>query len=224
MKAARPKALSLLFCLCLLGGSLSATASEETGGETRFAARNSSFKFHMAPGTEFTQEKADRIDLNSGQILVEANRPGRILTPLAEIEFKHKALVLLTVEPGFERCQLFWDNGADAVSISCNRSLFRLGPGKEVLISDHEPTSREVIGSDEIAHRRVLTRLIGSSRHVTTAEFSMLHALERCPMLTQVAQSEDPHDRDIKQRILKTVAVLNMVTSQHGYYTNGRRF
>lgn len=194
------------------------------GGQDRWTSGAHCFRYVAAPGAQLQFTAPDRAELSSGRLLVEAQKAGVVVTPLADIYIKRKALVLLRVKPSSTRCLVLWDKGFSSVSVVCNKKHVRLGPGHEVLVTDHAPDYREIAQEDEIGRRTIKVHQVGSGRAVTTAEFSLLHALERDALLSSVFHDPQDRDRQLKERIVKTAAVLNLVTARHGYYTTGTRF
>jgi hypothetical protein len=178
----------------------------------------SSAVWRSAPGTEIKQSEPDKIEIERGEVVIEPNRSITVITPLSQTQIMHKSAVLFRVKRGSERCMVLWDNGPDAVTVISHNHKLKLGPGKEVLITDHDPNYREITESDDIGRRRIKMHQVGSHQHVVTAEFYLLHALQRDPLLYDVAHSKDRHDQTLREHILKTAAVLNMVTHGHGFY------
>lgn len=174
--------------------------------------------WRSAPGSEIKQLDQDTIEIERGEVVIEPNHTITVSTPLAKTQILHKSAVLFRVKRGSERCMVLWDNGPDSVTVVCHQHKLKLGPGKEVLITDHDPNYREITESDDIGRRRIKMHQVGSHQHIVTAEFYLLHALQRDPLLYDVAHSKDRHDQALREHILKTAAVLNMVTHGHGFY------
>lgn len=217
--------LTFVMLAALVPAARSGSSSDAGGGEQgRWTAGAHCFRYVAASGSQLRFTSPDCAELSSGRLLVEAQKAGVVVTPLADIYVKRKALVLLRVQQSSTRCLVLWDNGFSSVSVLCNKKHVRLGPGHEVLVTDHSPDYREIAQEDEIGRRTIKVHQVGGGRVVTTAEFSLLHALERDPLLYSVFQDPQEKDRQLKERIVKTAAVLNLVTARHGYYTTGTRF
>lgn len=183
-----------------------------------------SFRFRPTPGSEYRLKSHDVLEITAGEILVEPTRQAVIVTPHAETYVKRRAVMLFRVQAGSTRCMVLWDAGSGSVSVVRNRHHARLGPGDEALVCDHDPNPREIYEADEVGRRRIKVHEVGAGSAITTAEFSLLQALERIPLLYEVFRSPDAPDKAIKEKILKTAAVLNMVTYGHGTYSSGIRF
>lgn len=180
--------------------------------------------YRAAPGAEIRELSADKIELSRGEVVIEPSRPVTVVTPLAETHLMHRAAVLFRVQKGSERCMVLWDNGPDSVVLISQHHKANLGPGEEALLTDHDPNYREITESDDIGRRRIKLHEVGRHNHVVTAEFSLMHALQRDPLLYDLAHSKDKHDHSLRERILKTAAVLNYVTRGHGYYATTSGF
>ncbi len=189
--------------------------NQETPG---WHAGKGSAVWRAAPGSELKQIDSDTIEIERGEVVIEPNHTITVTTPLAKTQILHKSAVLFRVKRGSERCMVLWDNGPDSVTVVCHQHKLKLGPGKEVLITDHDPNYREITESDDIGRRRIKMHQVGSHQHIVTAEFYLLHALQRDPLLYDVAHSKDRRDQALREHILKTAAVLNMVTHGHGFY------
>jgi hypothetical protein len=194
--------------------STKAEPEAESGG---WHGDKSGTLYRCAPGTEISSTPG-RLVLERGEAVIEPNRPVTVLTPLGETHIMHKAAVLFKVQKGSERCMVLWDNGPDSVVLVSQKRKLSLGPGKEALITDHDPNYREISESDDIGRRRIKLHELEKHQHVVTSEFSLLHALQRDPLLYDLAHSTDRYDHALREHILKTAAVLNYVTRGHGFY------
>jgi len=182
------------------------------------------FRYRAVPGSSCRVVGKDRMEIDAGDVLVEPTRAAVVVTPCSQTFIKHRACVLFRVQKGSTRCLVLWDNGMGSVSVVCRKHHAKLGPGDEALVADHDPSPREIYESDEIGRRRIRVHMVGDNHTVATSEFSLLHALERVPVLYEVFRSPDAQDQALKEKILKTAAVLNMVTYGHGSYSSGTHF
>lgn len=214
--------LSLLFWSPALFAGTNPTSDRE--GPANWREREHSWRYMAEAGSEVKEHGNSRLELRHGQLLVEAARAGVVATPAADIYLKRRALVLLRVKEHSTRILVIWDNGVSAVSVVCDRHHVRLGPGDEALLADHHPDQGEIMEEDEIGRRRIQVSNLGNGKTVTTAEFSLLQALEREPLLCEAFRAPDERDRALKEKILKTAAVLNLVTARRGFYTARTRF
>ncbi len=175
--------------------------------------------YRCAPGAEIKELQPDRLQLDRGEVIVEPSHCLVVTTPLAETQLSHKAVVLFRIQGGNERCMVLWDGGPESVVIVFHNRKLCLTAGQEALLTDYDPNYREIVESDDIGRRRIQIHDLKEHKHIVTAEFSLLHALQRDPLLYDLAHSKDKHDRTLRERILKTAAVLDLVTARHGRYT-----
>jgi len=226
MSAKRGLAAVVFSCLLLAGAPASSAGGLELDnqpGQTVWTEGDHVFRYRAASATELKITGKDRMELTSGNLLLETTGPCEVTTPIADIFIRRKALVLIHAKQTSARCLALWDNDLGAVTVVCQKRHVRLGPGQEAFVTDHDPKGSEIM-EDEIGRRRVKVHVLGSGKAVTTDEFSLLQALERDPLLHEVFRSPDARDRLVKEKIIKIAAVLNMVTGRRGSYTTGARY
>ncbi|MBI4533017.1 MAG: hypothetical protein HY711_03640 [Candidatus Melainabacteria bacterium] len=219
MKASNVATFFLVVYLLLAPQGL-ARGDDAQGQPRDWQGDNGGLRYRAAPGSDFQVPHRNRLNLISGEILVEATGSGVVSCPVAEVYVKRRSVVLFVARQGTMRCQVLWDAGIGSVTIICHKHRVKLGPGDEALVTDHDPDYREIMMSDDIGRRRIKVHNLVEGKAITTAEFSLLQALERDPLLYDVFHSSNPHDKSLLENILKTAAVLDMVTAGHGYYSN----
>lgn len=190
------------------------TVPEEAGWQDikGFAA------YRAAPGTAINEMSPDSLRADNGEVVIEPLRSITVVTRLSQTHLRHGSAVLFRITDGSERIMVLSENGLDSVVLICEGKKVSLTSGQEALVTDHDPDIREITESDDIGRRQIRLNDI-RDKHVVTAEFSLVHALQRDPLLYDLAHSKDRHDRSLSERILKTAVVLNAVIRGHGYYT-----
>lgn len=219
---------AVALCCLFLGGPPSGFAAgndakSDQPGQTFWTEGGHEFRYRAAAGADLKAAGKNRLEISSGKLLLESTGPCVVATPIADIFIKRKALVLIRASQNASRCLVLWDSDLGAVTVVCQKRHVRLGPGDEALVTDHEPKGSEVM-EDDIGRRRIKVHVLGSGKAFTTAEFSLLQALDRDPLLHEMFKSPDDRDRILKEKIIKIAAVLNMVTGRHGFYTTGTRY
>lgn len=191
-----------------------AAFAENTQGWT---FSNEYFRAAVSERTKYKPE-GSHLTVSAGEVLVEPTETMAIHSPHAETHASKKSLV-------YERL----DKNADHVFVLLGRANVHVGrhstslkSGDEVVVSPQEPTTNDIVG-DEIGRRRL--RLVKASNGFTVAstEFSLVHAIEREPLLYSLVHSNSAASKAIKMRLIKMAAVLNFVTSRHGPYTTSVR-
>jgi hypothetical protein len=168
------------------------------------------------------EEHEKMAELNDGALLLEENNDYSLQLPLAEVYPRSHALVFARASGGCNHVFILLGNA----SVKVGRHLTQLHAGEELVIADHQTKPAELIyrlyRDDNIGRRRLQMDSLPGDRSLGMVEFSLVQAVEREPMLNNLMRSSDPHDRALRARLIKTAAVLNMVTGTHGMYILGR--
>lgn len=167
--------------------------------------------------TRFKEHSESTIEIDAGVVFIEALKATKIITPLAEYTLKPKSLVFLRIEKGAEKVLAMLEN----VNIITAKRSTELRFGEEAFVTEHQPTPGELVGEEQLGIRQLRTHQVTPDRHIAIAEFSLIQATERIPLVSSVIHSGHVHDKALKSKLLKAAAVLNMVTSRHGYYSGG---
>lgn len=218
----------ILLQVCLLSQPVIATEtsrmqSEESSNEkhkeegelSKFWQDNGKrFNLAVEVSAKYKKQSETELVLHSGSFLVESKDTLTLHLPMSSWKLKPKSMLLVRVSPDSERlfCLL---NSANA---SCEGKDIPLRLGEEVLISTRIPKPEEMAGEFDVGVRLPRAFDLTENRKVSSMEFSIVQAMEREPLLSQISHSKHSHDRALKTRLLKAAAVLNMVTSRHGPY------
>lgn len=182
-----------------------------------------SFQLRGTPQTTF-KKTAEGLELSSGEVLVEVIKQLKVSAPQATLDCKKKSLILCKIEHGLERYLVLWTEGTGAVTVESGQHSASLGPGDEAIVSDRQLHYREIMKGYGLGRRKIKVFQLSNGNYLTKTEFSLLQALENAPLLYELRISSDPHDRIWKDRIMKTAAVLGVVTKGHGIYSQGPDF
>ncbi len=180
--------------------------------------RSSELKIAVCQGAQY-KRAGTVVELSEGSMLLEAVKPAVIKTPLSLLEVRCRGLVFVRVSTGAERIFVF----LESARLICGKHFVGLGSGEEAYVADHEPQVREILVDDAIGRRRARVVKLGEGKGLAMSEFSMVQAMEREPVIYQVIHSGDPQDLALRDKLVKTAAVLNYVTSRHGQYSGGNR-
>jgi hypothetical protein len=179
---------------------------------------NGKRELSLASASTFDEIESEG-QLNTGGMLLHPAGDYRLRTPLTTIVAKRNSLMFVRVVKGFEH--IFLLLGHARVQVGDHSAM--LHAGEEALVSDHTPTVAELMQADSIGRRRLHMAQTGNGRVLGIAEFSLVHAIEREPVIYRLVHSKHPRDRTIKEQLIKMAAVLNYVTATHGQYITGPR-
>jgi mannose-6-phosphate isomerase-like protein (cupin superfamily) len=207
---------SIVFSSILIALGFGAVAAvAQTASDWNF--NNEYFRAALSERSKYKAE-GEHLTVSIGEVLVEPTETMTLHSPHAETHVSKKSLV-------YERL----DKNSDHIFVLLGHATVHVGhhstslkSGDEVVVTANEPTTADLVG-DEIGRRRL--RLIKASNGYTVAstEFSLVHAIEREPLLYSLVHSNSATSRAIKMRLIKMAAVLNFVTSRHGPYTTNVR-
>lgn len=226
MKTKLPAILALAIVLAALpsGAEEDNTAADFAQAMTAGWQVKNNFRYRLSPKAKLEETSPGSLKLASGNLLIEALKPTTVELPLSKVVISRKALVLIKLDDGAEKVLVIWDDGFKSVHLVFESRKVNLGAGDEAIATGFEPRYHQILENDDIGHRRVRMHHLGKKNYLTTAEFSLLQALETNTLLGDITRSDDPHDRQMKERIIKTAAILSFVTRHHGTYSRGGRF
>lgn len=165
----------------------------------------------------FTKAGEKVVVLESGSFLIEAESPISLKTPMSTIQLRAKSMVLVRVRPGSERTFVL----LETAHVVTDKKTAPLRYGEECLVTDHAPYRGELAGESDVGLRQLRVFELENNRKMVTMEYSLIQAMEREPLLGQIVHSNHSHDKFLKSKLLKSAAVINMVTSKHGQYAGG---
>lgn len=177
------------------------------------------FNLAISADARFKEISPGNLELSFGTLLIEARKPLIIKTELAEYKMKPSSLILYRIQGGLDRVFVI----LEGLDVQCQDIAAQLRFGEEAVVSDHEPTQSEIMGEEELGVRQVKVHNLKGGGTLSTMEFSLIQAVEREPLLQKITHSRHPHDKGIKAKLLKSAAVLNMVTAGHGQYSSNMR-
>ena len=158
------------------------------------------------------------IEIESGTVLIEALKAISVTTPLCKYQLKPKSLVLLRIGASAERALAM----LESVTVVADKRSTELRFGEEALVSVQAPSASELVGEEGIGIRQVRQHQLGENLHIAIMEYSLIQATERIELVKKIVHSESAHDKALRARLLKALAVLNVVTTRHGQYSGGR--
>lgn len=188
----------------------------EQSGESRL---ESHYAATVGDDGQLSIVSPQEVELKSGSALVEAKEASDVIAGKSRASMKKGSLALFRVEGTTARCFVL----LGTVKIHAGDKL-RAEPnaGTEVVLADHHPDQHELLYRDELGRRNPKLHKLENGLFLATAEFSLVQALDREPLVAALVHSKEPRDKNLKNKLIKTAAVLNMVTSHKGHYGTGR--
>lgn len=157
--------------------------------------------------------------LSRGSVMMKAESKAIIVTPHATVSVRPGSIVLLTATADLTRVRDIVDNCKDGIVVTIGRYSHRLLPGKEVSISTRRHRPLSAMLSDGIARRRISETTAGEFA-VVTADYSIMDAMTKHPLLKTVRLSAAKSDQTLTKEIEKITAILSVLIDREAgpYY------
>jgi hypothetical protein len=175
------------------------------------------YKLATAPPTKYSVD-GSHMDVTAGVALVQPIESMVVATPNAEVHVNRNSLVYVRITPNADHVFVLLGNAA----VHVGKHSSTLSSGEESTITSREPTTEDIVG-DEIGRRRLRLTKLANGKTIALTEFSLVHAIEREPLLYSLVHSDSHDSKVIRERLIKMAAVLGFVTSRHGPYTTNVR-
>lgn len=179
-------------------------------------------QFVAQPGTRILQTQEGKLNLIFGSVLLPAQAADATVdTILSRIKIKKNGIAM--IESVGNVCRVKAMSGPGDVSVISDNKVIDLAPGEEVMVSDHKPSASEVVPQDAIARRVKTSQSLRETEDgnltLNVNDFSMISML-RYPGYLQIIKKTDK-DGKMVDRLIKTAAVVEMVTRGRGVYAYG---
>lgn len=151
---------------------------------------------------------ANKISMNSGNMLVVPLQDTVVETPYGTVRIGAKATVLVAVTRAGVAVYDIDDKRKNSVLVESNGHSIALSPGRHAMVTAHHQAEFAQINAIEsIAHRNLSTVLKNGSRaHVS--EFSVISAMDTVKPLKALIKCCHPEGKQAAAHMLKTAAVL----------------
>lgn len=200
-----------LVILCLaLASSMAAALAD---GDYAWTKATDKLKLAASDSAKYTVE-GSHAELSYGAALLMPAEAMDVRTPNADVRIKPRSLVFMRSITDSDHifCLL---GGA---SVHVDRHGSSLSSGDEATVTKHEPTTKDLAG-DEIGRRRRRVNKLANGYTMTLHEFSLLHCIEREPIIYSLVHSNTTDGKAVKERLIKMATVLTYVTGRHGNYS-----
>jgi hypothetical protein len=194
--------------------SSSEGSKEESGLSEYWQEDGKKYNLACENGSKLEKISESELSLKNGSFLIESEGNITLTTPEATLHLKPRAMVLVRIQAGSERFCCMLEN----VTVDCRKRSMSLLYGEEVLLADHKVNGEELRGDYSVGVRRPTIIDLSDQWRLARMEFSLLQAVEREPLLVQISHSKHSHDKFLRDKLLKSAAILNMFTTGHGQY------
>jgi len=192
----------------------SSESKEESGLSEYWQEDGKKYNLACENGSKLEKISESELSLKSGSFLIESEGNITLTTPEAILHLKPRSMALVRIQPGSERFCCMLEN----LTLECHKRSLSLLYGEEVLLADHKVNGEELRGDYSVGVRRPSVIDLTDQWRLARMEFSLLQAVEREPLLVQISHSKHSHDKFLRDKLLKTAAILNMFTTGHGQY------
>jgi hypothetical protein len=158
---------------------------------------------------------ADRVRLESGNVLFIARKKIILLTDFGEILINRGNIVLVMTGQNSICAYNLHDNVANSPSAVCAGNSIRFGVGREILLK--RETSKRF--DRKIAHRHPEVLVRTNETEIQGAEFSLPSAIFTVLPVRAMRRSDEPDARRAMDQILKNAAILSLVCTRFGPYS-----
>jgi hypothetical protein len=160
-------------------------------------------------------QKGYDLRINAGEVLLTSIRPSTLSAGFADIDLAAGSTVLVRVERnGSVVVSNLCDKHENSVKVVCSSVSLFVGVGSDMSICEagNLETSNPTVG------RRSKKQIEIGGKRITTSDISVLSLLGNNRLLRGVNKDRTNEIKRLTQRILKTAAALQLVTSSRGRY------
>lgn len=188
--------------------------SVKQAGDTQ-ATATAPVQIVALPGAQFSHSSVNNLKLSSGAVFLPAKADTTIDMPLVQVKVRKNAIAM--VEANKTSCRIKALSGPDEVEVQAGDETVSVGPGEEIIISDHQLTRAEAHPVDGIARRIRQAKQLNNSLHLARNDFSMVSLMNFPGNLAMMKQIDDKGK--LVDKLVKTAVVVEMVTKSHGKYS-----
>ncbi len=173
---------------------------------------------HAIQKSEDCRVSADRpgvVKMYGGSILLCPDHTIIVYTPQAQVLLSAKSIVLVEVSDEKTNVMDLHDSGTKEVRVISGRNNAVLAPGVGVAFGRKGAFESNLV-QDGLARRNVVTASDKMGKSGISYEFSLLQACSSKPLLAALRHSEEPKQVKALKQMMKTAAVVSIVTGSHG--------
>lgn len=157
-------------------------------------------------------------ELQSGEMLVSANKRTFVKTPDSMLRIEPGTIVLVSVKDGVSKVRNLWENSRNGLCLNVENTSFRIAAGDESLTGSNLRSIYLSASHDMIGRRLTHYTELPSGTVVHFAEVSLMSLAQSNDLLAQLMASNEPDDKSINKKINKMAAILVQISASHGLY------
>lgn len=166
-------------------------------------------------GTEFVESGDRSLRIRSGAVFMNVTTEQVLATPLCHVQAKKDSV--LSMESDGTTTRVRSCSGPGHVEVVSGGNKLQLNPGQELFLSADAPHQADILPNDGIGRRNLVAMGLRTGIVAVLDDFSIPSYLASAPEVQPVRKSQDGH-ADLFNRLVKTAAVVQMVTSYRGQY------
>lgn len=148
-------------------------------------------------------------ELKPGHSVFAASQDTELLSPFGKVKLKEGSLVLVSKHSSGLSIYNLHDNRKDSVSVEIQGQRYCLAPGQHLTIASSKTSDFAAVNALEaISHRSLKSQTIEHGMSIFTSEFSVSTAIDSVSSLKNITSSSNPQIKRIKDKMIKTAAVL----------------
>lgn len=153
------------------------------------------------------------VKLERGVILSYFDLPTRVNTDHCSVHMDRGSIVMISTSPLITRVRNFADNHANSVRVVVEGKYITVSPGRELNIGANGSEISAIVHNDGMS-RRNIRNLKTDNGKVVLAEFSILNAMTRHPLIIELRKSAEQKAKEIVNKITKTAACLHIISDR----------
>lgn len=169
--------------------------------------------------TQCSSTAPDEISLQSGCLLVRANKPTTISTSVCRTMLANSAVVLMKVNETSVSVTNLGDYKRGSISVFMGNKVMSLEDTSQVVFTRGRPAMSDVFDLPKIGRRSVFSRNISGIGWITTAQVSLSDSLVREPLLVAARTRGNSHaEKVMVHQLIKLAAIVQIVFRQRGRF------
>ena len=165
-----------------------------------------------------------KLTLINGEILVNPAKDVIIIASTKEITVKANTIALISCKDTNIIVRNLCDNSKHGVIINHNSTednakLFDLNYGTEAIITDAKTNVQDILHNEAVGRRNIKLKYLTHNQMLIHSEVSMVNLFAQSPVLEMLFEAEGHEAKVIRDRIIKMAACLQVVTTNHGFYS-----
>ncbi|MDZ4837091.1 MAG: hypothetical protein SGJ27_25180 [Candidatus Melainabacteria bacterium] len=164
---------------------------------------------NILPANESFAPLEASIELQPGHSVFVAEQDTELKSSFGSVKLKEGSIVLVSNKNSGLSIYNLHDNKKSSVSVSISGQQFCLAPGQHLTLANSRSSEFGTVNPiEQISHRTLRTSRANNGVSIFTSEFSIPSAMDSVSSLKSITSSSHPQIKKIKNRMMKTTAVL----------------